>query len=69
MGSPGGSTRKPHPNLDRYNQYLKKQVAELITSYGPLSTLWFDVPQEFDARRGRDLINFVRRIAAGHFDQ
>ena len=62
MGSPGGSTRKPHPNLDRYNQYLKNQVAELITSYGPLSTLWFDVPQEFDAHRGQDLIAFVRGL-------
>ncbi|MGO9111264.1 MAG: alpha-L-fucosidase [Thermoguttaceae bacterium] len=62
MGSPGGSARKPHPNLDRYNQYLKNQVAELITNYGPLSTLWFDVPQEFDARRGQDLIAFVRGL-------
>ncbi len=48
VGSPGGTTKKPHPNLDRYNDYLKKQVAELIHNYGPLITLWFDVPQMFD---------------------
>jgi alpha-L-fucosidase len=51
---------KPHPNLDRYEQYLCKQVAELIHNYGPLSTVWFDVPQGFDARRGQRVVNFVR---------
>ncbi|HLA85471.1 MAG TPA: alpha-L-fucosidase, partial [Thermoguttaceae bacterium] len=33
-GSPGGSTLKPNANIDRYETYLKNQVAELIRNYG-----------------------------------
>ncbi len=62
FGSPGGSTKKPHPNLDRYEQYLRRQVEELIRNYGPLSTLWFDVSQGFDAKRGQGVVDFVRSL-------
>jgi alpha-L-fucosidase len=62
LGSPGGTTKKPHPNLDRYEQYLRKQVEELIRNYGPLSTLWFDVAQGFDAKRGKGVVDFVRSL-------
>ena len=62
LGSPGGRTPKPNPNLDRYEQYLRKQVEELIRQYGPLSTLWFDVPQQFDAKRGQGVVDFVRSL-------
>ena len=61
-GSPGGKTRKPNPNLDRYEQYLRSQVQELIQNCGPLLTLWFDVPQEFDAARGQRVVDFVRSL-------
>ena len=60
FGSPGGSTKKPHPDLDRYEQYLRRQVEELVRNYGPLSTLWFDVAQGFDAKRGKGVVDFVR---------
>lgn len=62
LGSPGGSTHKPHPNLDAYEQYLRKQVAELIHNYGPLNTIWFDVPQEIDTRRGAGIVEYVRSL-------
>jgi len=62
LGSPGGRSRKPNPNLDRYEQYLRKQVEELIRNYGPLLTLWFDVPQEFNAERGMGLVKWVRSL-------
>jgi alpha-L-fucosidase len=62
LGSPGGSTRKPNPNLDRYEQCLRKQVEELIRNYGPLSTMWFDVAQEFDAKRGKGVVDFTRSL-------
>ena len=61
-GSPGGKTLKPHPNLDRYEQYLRKQVEELIRNYGPLLTHWFDYPQDFDAVRGKRLNDLVRSL-------
>jgi len=61
-GSPGGKTRKPNPNLDNYEQYLRKQVQELIRQYGPLLVIWFDVPQEFNAERGKGVVDFVRSL-------
>lgn len=62
LGSPGGRTRKPNPDLERYTAYLRSQVAELITGYGPLLVMWFDVPQEFDAKRGQALIDWTRSL-------
>jgi alpha-L-fucosidase len=62
MGSPGGKSQKPNPNLDRYEQYLRKQVEELIRNYGPLSTLWFDVPQKFSVERGEGVVKWVRSL-------
>ena len=62
LGSPGGRTKKPNPNLDRYTKYLKGQVTELIENYGPLSTMWFDVPQEFEPDRGKPIVKLVRSL-------
>ncbi|MCI0499078.1 MAG: alpha-L-fucosidase [Planctomycetales bacterium] len=62
LTSPGGSVRRETHNLNRYTDYLKAQVKELLVNYGPLSVLWFDVPQEFDTARGQALIDFVRAV-------
>ena len=59
-GSPGGSTLKPNPNLDKYEQYLKSEVGELIHQYGPLLTMWFDVAQDFDGDRGKRVVDYTR---------
>ncbi|MEI7730035.1 MAG: alpha-L-fucosidase [Verrucomicrobiota bacterium] len=60
--SPGGKVRRETHNLDRYEQYLRAQVKELITQYGPLCTLWFDVPMEFDRTRGQGVVDYVRSL-------
>lgn len=60
--SPGGSVRRPTSNLDRYEQYLRAELSELITHYGPLLVMWFDVPQEFSVERGQGLIDFTRGL-------
>lgn len=60
--SPGGKTNRETHNLDRYTDYLKAQTKELLTNYGPLFTLWYDVPQQFDATRGAGVINMARAI-------
>lgn len=60
--SPGGKVRREQYNLDRYTDYLKAQVKELITNYGPLVTLWYDVPQEFDEARGKGVISHTRSL-------
>ncbi|MEN6306693.1 MAG: alpha-L-fucosidase [Anaerohalosphaeraceae bacterium] len=62
LTSPGGKVKRQIYNLDRYNDYLKAQVKELLVQYGPLSTVWFDVPQEFDTVRGQNLIDWTRAI-------
>lgn len=62
LGSPGGTTKKPNPNLERYTEYLRNQVEELITNYGPLSTIWFDVPQETPSDIGIPTTVFVRKL-------
>jgi alpha-L-fucosidase len=62
LTSPGGSVRRAAPNLDRYEAYLRAEVKELITGYGPLLLMWFDVPQEFDPRRGLALEEFTRGL-------
>jgi alpha-L-fucosidase len=61
LTSPGGKTKRKTHNLDRYTDYLKAQTRELL-SYGPLFTLWYDVPQQFDKTRGAGIINMAREI-------
>lgn len=58
----GGQTRRATHNIDRYTEYLKAQCAELLHGYGPLLTLWYDMPHCFDAARGQGVIDYVRRI-------
>jgi alpha-L-fucosidase len=61
LTSPGGGKARETHNLDRYTDYLKAQTRELL-SYGPLFTLWYDVPQKFDPVRGAGVINMARAI-------
>ena len=61
LTSPGGNKTRATHNLDRYTDYLKAQTRELL-SYGPLFTLWYDVPQQFDKARGAGIIDMAREI-------
>ncbi len=62
LTSPGGSVTREKYDLEAYTAYLKRQVAELLVNYGPLSVLWFDVPQKFDSVRGQSVIDFAHQI-------
>lgn len=64
LGSPGGKSQKAAPGMDRYNQYLKNQLAELLQNYGPLGILWFDGEWErpWTVERGTDLYAFLRKL-------
>jgi len=62
LTSPGGKVKRSVSNLDRYTDFLEAQAKELITGYGPLVGIWFDVPQAFDRARGERVIRFVRSL-------
>ena len=62
LGSPGGQSKNPNPDLKAYDAYLQKQVTELVKNYGPLFTLWFDVPQSYDESYGIPMVNMLRKL-------
>jgi len=51
--------------FERYRAYMKAQVRELLTSYGPIDVMWFDGEWEstWTHEMGKDLYDFVRAIA------
>jgi alpha-L-fucosidase len=51
-------------NFERYIQYMKAQLKELITNYGPIGVLWFDGEWEatWTEAYGRDLYRYVRSL-------
>jgi alpha-L-fucosidase len=64
LGSPGGKTRKPNPDMGRYVAYLEGQLAELLRGYGPLGILWFDGEWEepWTEAHGRELYRYCRGL-------
>ncbi|MBU0719109.1 MAG: alpha-L-fucosidase, partial [Planctomycetes bacterium] len=52
------------PDLDRYVDYMKTQLRELIKDHGPLGILWFDGEWEkpWTHARGLDLNAYVRGL-------
>jgi len=61
LTSPGGKTKRDKSDMDSYNRFLLAQIRELVTNYGPLVTIWNDVPQMFNGR-GTNTINMVRAL-------
>ena len=52
------------PDMDRYTAYMKGQLKELLTRYGPIGILWFDGEWEspWTHERGVDLYHYVRTL-------
>ena len=52
------------PDMDRYTAYMKRQLKELLTNYGPMGILWFDGEWEspWTTERGDDLYDYVRSL-------
>ncbi|MGE3108239.1 MAG: alpha-L-fucosidase [Phycisphaerales bacterium] len=50
--------------FDRYVAYMKAQLRELLTNYGPMGVLWFDGQWEgtWNNERGLDLQKYVRSL-------
>jgi len=51
-------------DFERYILYMKSQLKELLTHYGPIGVLWFDGEWEstWNPRRGLDLYKYVRGL-------
>ncbi|MFI5252175.1 MAG: alpha-L-fucosidase [Bacteroidota bacterium] len=51
-------------NFDRYVEYLKHQLKELLTNYGPIGVLWFDGEWEstWNPKYGKEIYNYVRTL-------
>jgi alpha-L-fucosidase len=52
------------PDMDRYTAYMKGQLKELLTNYGPIGIMWFDGEWEspWTNARGVDVYNYVRSL-------
>jgi alpha-L-fucosidase len=55
---------KGDPDLDRYVAYMKAQLRDLCSNYGPIGILWFDGSWEksWTPERGQDLYQYVRSL-------
>jgi alpha-L-fucosidase len=51
-------------NFDRYVQYMKNELKELLTNYGPIGVLWFDGEWEntWNEKYGREIYDYVRSL-------
>jgi alpha-L-fucosidase len=50
-------------DFDGYvENYVKAQVREILTSYGPIGMIWFDTPKRMTAQQSRELVDLVHEI-------
>jgi len=56
-----GGKKDAKPDMDAYEKYLNNQIEELITRYGPLITIWGDLPQSYGGR-GASMIRRAREL-------
>ncbi|MFI5358297.1 MAG: alpha-L-fucosidase, partial [Opitutales bacterium] len=57
---------KPTADVERYTQYMMKQLAELVADYGPIQCVWFDsMAGAHWPEQGRRLIPFLRALQPG----
>lgn len=53
-------------NFQKYlDDKVKPQVRELLTQYGPVAILWFDVPFVINKRQSQELLDLVHSIQPG----
>ncbi|MEJ0091709.1 MAG: alpha-L-fucosidase [Limisphaerales bacterium] len=58
------AARSGPPDMDRFEDYMKGQLNELLTNYGPVGLLWFDGNWEspWTVQRGQEIYDCVRSL-------
>jgi alpha-L-fucosidase len=61
---PWNDQANPKPDFEHYVAFMKGQLKELLTGYGPIGILWFDGNWEntWNYDRGADLYRYIRGI-------
>ena len=61
---PWNDQANANPDFERYVTFMKGQLKELLTNYGPIGLLWFDGNWEnsWNYDRGADLYRYIRGI-------
>jgi alpha-L-fucosidase len=50
-------------DFDGYVQhYVKPQVREILTQYGPVCLIWFDTPKRISTQQSRELVDLVHQL-------
>jgi len=51
-------------DMNRYLDYMKGQIKELLTNYGPIAVMWFDGQDIVDQKKGRvqEMIDEMRQL-------
>ena len=47
---------------DYIETFVKPQVVEILTNYGPIAIIWFDTPKIISARQSQALLDLVREL-------
>lgn len=58
------AVRTDHPDTAVYREYIKNQITELLTGYGPIYTLFWDIPPKIE---DPSINALVRRLQPGIF--
>ena len=61
---PWDTRPKDKANLNRYLDYMKGQLEELLTNYGEIGVLWFDGGWEHkpEELRAEEIVGFIRKL-------
>ncbi|MFH1737543.1 MAG: alpha-L-fucosidase [bacterium] len=61
---PGDDRSTENADYERFVVYLKNQIREILTNYGPIDVMWFDGEwdETWTYRHGRDLYAYVRGL-------
>ena len=47
---------------DYIDNYVKPQVREILTNYGPIAIIWFDTPRIIEQRQSQELLDLVHDL-------